>query len=146
MGRQVSSTFHVDLLRSPVNFSLASKMNRTDLNQNELRRRSIVKSILWRLIGIIWTWTGAYLIILLVPSSYKTAAFIATLIVIYHHSTRMIMYYFYERIWASVSWGRTESEKPMSGREKTLWIAGIIVSFSTIFFLIIHVTPMVKGE
>jgi uncharacterized membrane protein len=121
-------------------------MNKTASNQNESKRRSIVKAILWRFIGIIWTWIGAYAIIVLVPPSYKTAAFIATLIVIYHHSTRMIMYYFYERIWASVPWGRTEAVKPMSGREKALWIAGIIVSFSIIFFLIIYVTPMVKGK
>ncbi len=121
-------------------------MNKTVSNQNESRRRSIVKTLFWRFIGIIWTWIGAYVIILLVPPSYKTAAFIATLIVIYHHSTRMIMYYFYERIWASVSWGRTEPEKPMSGCEKALWIAGIIVFLSIIFFLIIYVTPMVKGK
>ena len=121
-------------------------MNRTNSNQNELRRRSVVKSLIWRLIGIFWTWIGAYLIILLVPPSYKTAAFIATLIVIYHHSTRMIMYYFYERLWASVSWGRAVNVKPMSGREKALWIVGIIVSFLIIFLLIIYVIPMVKGK
>jgi hypothetical protein len=27
----------------------------------EARRRTIVKTITWRLIGILWTWIGAYL-------------------------------------------------------------------------------------
>ncbi len=115
-------------------------------NQNELKRRSIVKALIWRLIGVFWTWIGAYLIILLLPPSYKTAAFIATLIVIYHHSTRMIMYYFYERIWTSVSWGRTQAVKPMSKLEKTLWIAATIFSLAVIFFLIIYITPMIKAR
>jgi len=111
----------------------------------ESKRRTIVKTLLWRFIGIIWTWVGAYFIILLIPPSYKTAAIIATLIVIYHHSTRLIMYYFYERIWASVSWGRTEISKPMSVREKILWITGTVVSFCIIIILIIYITPMIKG-
>ncbi len=72
----------------------------------DLKRRSLVKSIIWRIIGIGWTWIGAYFIVLLLPPNLKSASLIATLIVVYHHSTRMIMYYFYERIWSSISWGR----------------------------------------
>ena len=121
-------------------------MDRANSNQTEWRRRSLVKSLLWRAIGIAWTWIGAYLIISLVPSSYKTAACIATLIVIYHHSTRMIMYYFYERIWAAVSWGRTETARPMSRIEKAVWIVGIAISFSILIVLVIYVAPIVKGK
>ena len=72
----------------------------------ELKRRSLLKSIIWRVIGIAWTWIGTYFIVLLLPPNLKNAPVIATLIVVYHHSTRMIMYYFYERIWADISWGR----------------------------------------
>ena len=72
----------------------------------ELHRRSLVKALLWRIIGVIWTWIGAYVILMFVPPSKQSAAFIATLIVFYHHSTRMIMYYAYERVWASIGWGR----------------------------------------
>lgn len=114
--------------------------------QKELKRRSIIKAILWRFIGIIWTWVGSYFIILFVPPRYKTAALIATLIVIYHHSTRMIMYYFYERIWASVSWGRTDGAKAMTTGEIVAWSVGIIVSLTIAFFLIVYVTPTVKGK
>jgi len=76
----------------------------------DLKRRSLVKSIIWRIIGICWTWLGAYLIVKLLPANLKSASVIATLIVVYHHSTRMIMYYFYERIWSSISWGRKNYE------------------------------------
>ena len=51
----------------------------------ELKRRTIVKSLVWRVIGVIWTWIGAFLIIVSVPPSWKTAPVIAMLIVIYHH-------------------------------------------------------------
>ena len=56
----------------------------------ESKRRTVVKSLLWRIIGIVWTWVGAYIILIFIPEEYKTAAIIATLIVVYHHSTRMI--------------------------------------------------------
>lgn len=38
---------------------------------NELHRRTLVKSLLWRLIGIVWTWIGAYIILLFVPPSHQ---------------------------------------------------------------------------
>jgi hypothetical protein len=107
----------------------------------ELRRRSLVKAILWRLIGIGWTWLGAYVILLILPPARRSAALIATLIVLYHHSTRMVMYYAYERLWASVRWGRTAATRPMSVREKILWSLGILVALLLIFFLLLHVHP-----
>ena len=33
----------------------------------ELKRRTILKSLIWRLIGVVWTWIRAYFIILMVP-------------------------------------------------------------------------------
>ena len=112
----------------------------------ELRRRSIVKTVLWRIIGIMWTWVGAYFIVLLIPPSRKSAALIATLIVAYHHSTRMIMYYFYERIWSSVSWGRTGTMSPMSRKEWALWTIAVLTALVIIIFLIIHVGPRIKAK
>ncbi len=112
----------------------------------ELRRRSLVKSLLWRVIGVVWTWVGAYLIILLIPPSRRSAALIATVIVVYHHSTRMVMYYAYERIWASVSWGRGAAARPMSQTEKLIWAVGTIVALGLIFFLLLHVSPKIKAK
>ena len=112
----------------------------------ELRRRSLVKSLLWRIIGIVWTWVGAYIILLLVPPTHRPAILIATLIVIYHHSTRMVMYYVYERIWASVSWGRSTPALTMSWKEKILWLVGTAMALGLIFFLLLVVTPKIKAK
>jgi len=112
----------------------------------ELRRRSLVKSLLWRIIGVIWTWVGAYIILLLIPPAQRSAALIATVIVVYHHSTRMVMYYAYERIWASISWGRDLPARPMSWKEKLVWAAGTIATLALIFFLLLHVSPKIKAR
>ena len=72
----------------------------------ETRRRTLVKTVAWRLVGVIWTWIGAYLILQLTPEGYRSAAVLSTLIVTFHHSTRMVMYYGYERLWDTVTWGR----------------------------------------
>ena len=111
----------------------------------ELRRRSLVKSLLWRVIGVVWTWVGAYFILLLVPPSHRSAALIATLIVVYHHSTRMIMYYAYERLWASVAWGHDAVPVPMSRREKLLWSIGTMVALALIFFLLLEMHPRIRA-
>jgi len=118
--------------------------NETDVK--ELHRRSLVKSLLWRVIGVVWTWVGAYIILLFVPPSRQSAAFIATLIVVYHHSTRMVMYYVYERIWASIKWGRSAGPRPMSAKEKLLWSAGTAMTLATIFFLLLEVHPKIKAK
>ncbi len=114
----------------------------------ELRRRSVTKSLIWRIIGVVWTWVGAYLILALTPAKYRSASLMATAIVIYHHSTRMIMYYFYERVWSAIGWGKIDKgkkgEAAMSAREKLKWAVGIVVVLTIIFFLILYVTPLVK--
>ena len=116
----------------------------------ESRRRTIVKSLAWRVIGIGWTWVGAYIIILMVPPTWKNAAIIATLIVVYHHSTRMIMYYFYERLWARISWGKYNPEagsfEPMCLKDKIAWTLCSLAVLGAIFFLLIYITPLVKPK
>ena len=117
-----------------------------ETNMKELHRRSLVKSLLWRVIGVVWTWVGAYIILLFVPPSKQSAAFIATLIVVYHHSTRMVMYYAYERIWASIKWGRSAAPCPMSTKEKLLWSTGTTLALAAIFFLLLEVHPKMKAK
>lgn len=113
----------------------------------ETKRRTMVKTLLWRIIGIIWTWIGAYLIILFVPEKYSGAAMIATLIVIYHHSTRMIMYYFYERIWVNIEWGHLVGEKnEISLKTKIAWAIGIVITICIILYILIYVSPIMKGK
>lgn len=112
----------------------------------ELRRRTVVKSLLWRIIGVVWTWIGAYIILLLVPPVHRSAAVIATLIVVYHHATRMVMYYAYERIWASVAWGRQGGAAPMSRRTKVFWSIGTGLAVALIFILLLVVHPRIKAH
>jgi len=107
-------------------------------NIYETTRRTVVKTILWRIIGIIWSWIGAYLIILFIPAKYNTAAFLATLIVVFYQSTRMVMYYIYERIWIKTDWGRCKAEEdtiPLIG--KIAWIIGITISLVVVFYILI---------
>lgn len=113
---------------------------------SETSRRTLVKALLWRLIGIVWTWTGAYFIIRLLPESKAKAPLAATLIVIYHHSTRMVMYYFYERWWGRIAWGKTDSAGPASPKEKLLWTVGTCAALGLIFYLLLAVIPLVKGK
>jgi len=64
----------------------------------DTRTRSWVKSIVWRLIGIFLLGAIAYLVIgRWEEVSIVTLAF---------HSLRLILYYFHERLWERISWGR----------------------------------------
>ena len=114
----------------------------------ELRRRTITKSLLWRLIGIVWTWVGAYFILLLTPQRFRSASLMASAIVVYHHSTRMIMYYLYERIWSKIRWGRVDEDKletaAISPKRMLIWIFVVTLVLALIFFLILYVNPLMK--
>jgi len=114
----------------------------------ELRRRTITKSLLWRLIGIVWTWVGAYFILLLTPQRFRSASLMATAIVAYHHSTRMIMYYLYERIWSNICWGRIDEDKletvAISTKIKLIWIFVVMLVLALICFLILYVNPLME--
>jgi len=115
----------------------------------ELRRRSIVKSLVWRVIGVVWTWVGAFLILVLLPDARHRAAWVATLIVVYHHSTRMIMYYFYERVWTSLKWGRAGADgagRPMTPGEVVVWTLAIVALVAVIFAAIICLGPLMKAK
>jgi len=114
----------------------------------ETKRRTLVKTVAWRVIGIVWTWIGAYLILLFAPKRYQTAAVLSTFIVAFHHSTRMAMYYGYERVWAGVAWGRCEAEGPLAGDiawpARLAWTAVAIAVIVLILAIVLYVTPLVK--
>ena len=114
----------------------------------ETRRRTLVKTVAWRLIGIVWTWIGAYLILLFAPKRYRSAVALSTLIVAFHHSTRTAMYYGYERLWAGITWGRCEDGSPLAGdvtwTTKLAWTATAIAAIVLLLVTVLYVTPMVK--
>jgi len=136
-------------IESPPNIELCSGVshNNETINLNETRRRTIVKSIIWRIIGVVWTFVGAYLIILFVPSKYAGAFLLATFIAVFHHSTRLIMYYFYERIWISIKWGYSHySPQPLSTKEKILWIIATILVVSLLLYFLIFINPRIEPK
>ena len=59
------------------------------------------------------------------------------------------MYYFYERIWAAVVWGKYYVNEgkcvAMSIREKLIWTLSTLAMIAFIFSLIIYLTPMIKN-
>lgn len=121
--------------------------NTISMKYGESRRRSLIKSIVWRFIGIFWTWGGAYVIILFLPENQKTAFNIASLVTLWHHSTRMLMYYAYERLWSKINWGRHDQSHavpPISRSQKLLWSLGTIFCVSLILWLLLSVTPYIK--
>ena len=58
----------------------------------------------------------------------------------------MIMYYFYERLWATVSWGKydpgTDQFRPMSLKDRIIWTTSALVVIGFIFLLIFYVSPL----
>jgi len=71
----------------------------------DTKLRSLVKSIMWRVIGIALLGVISYLI----TRSWKEMSVITALF----HGIRVIMYYYHERLWERISWGRVKH--PLSG-------------------------------
>jgi len=70
--------------------------------------RSWAKSIVWRVIGIVLLGAISYLI----TGSWKEM----TIITLFFHSIRLVLYYFHERLWEHISWGKIKhplSELPV---------------------------------
>ena len=70
----------------------------------DTKRRSWVKSITWRVFGIILL--GA--ISLVVTRDWKAM----TTITLLFHGIRLVLYYYHERIWERISWGKVKEEAP----------------------------------
>ena len=64
----------------------------------DTKKRSWAKSIAWRIIGIALLGLIAYLI----TGDWKEMS----LITILFHGIRVILYYYHERAWERISWGR----------------------------------------
>jgi len=68
------------------------------MRNNEKRSRSALKTITWRITGTLDTFLISYLLTL----SIKIAVGIGSIEVF----TKIILYYFHERAWEKVSWGK----------------------------------------
>jgi len=70
---------------------------------NVTKSRSFVKALTWRTTGTLDT----FIISLLITKKPFIAASIASVEVL----TKIVLYYFHERIWNKVQWGRTIAKK-----------------------------------
>jgi len=68
------------------------------MSMRDRRARSLAKSITWRVSGVVILWIIAWA---LTGDVGQTSA-----ITIVFHAIRVILYYFHERIWERVKWGR----------------------------------------
>jgi len=64
----------------------------------ETRARAWVKSVVWRILGIVILGVISWL----VTHSLKEM----TVITIIFHGVRVILYYLHERVWERINWGR----------------------------------------
>ncbi len=76
----------------------ASKTTFDEDKKSEKPIRSIVKAISWRIVGTIDT----LIISFFITQKISLAASIASLEVL----TKMVLYFFHERIWNKVKWGK----------------------------------------
>jgi uncharacterized membrane protein len=65
---------------------------------NEIKTRSILKTIIWRFIATL----NSYLVLFYLNNSNKENLYKA----IYMNITGFFIYYFYERIWNFIKWGK----------------------------------------
>jgi uncharacterized membrane protein len=77
---------------------LFNSKNENYYKRGETKRRSIVKAITWRTLGTIDTIVIAYIL----TGEIKTALSIGGIEVF----TKMILYFFHERIWNMIKWGK----------------------------------------
>jgi uncharacterized membrane protein len=68
------------------------------MTQLESRKRSWVKSLAWRVIGLILLAAIVYW----VTGNWEEM----TVITLIFHGVRVVLYYFHERIWDQITWGR----------------------------------------
>lgn len=76
----------------------ASKTSFEEDKKSEKPLRSVVKAISWRIVGTIDT----LIISFFITQKISLAASIASLEVL----TKMVLYFFHERVWNNVKWGK----------------------------------------
>ncbi|MGJ8735940.1 DUF2061 domain-containing protein [Zobellia laminariae] len=76
----------------------ASKKNFSEDQKSERPIRSIAKAVSWRVIGTLDTLIVSYLL----TSEVAIAASIASIDFV----TKMFLYFFHERLWNKINWGK----------------------------------------
>lgn len=79
---------------------LLNKKNSDHYKHGETKRRSVVKAFSWRTIGTLDTITISYFL----TGEITTAISIGGIEIF----TKMILYFFHERLWNAISWGKRD--------------------------------------
>ncbi len=72
------------------------------------RSRSLVKAITWRIVGSLDTFIVSFTIASLFHHPLAGAATLAGSIASTETVTKIFLYFFHERVWARVRWGRAD--------------------------------------
>lgn len=76
---------------------------KTSINKmTDTKKRSLAKSLTWRIIGILILGAITYFI----TGSWGET----TIIAFTFHGIRFVLYYYHERIWENIQWGRKPPE------------------------------------
>ncbi len=81
-----------------INNPSGEKISKTDEQPAEKVKRSLAKTISWRVIGTLDTLVLSWIIV----GEVKTAAAIASV----EFVSKMILYFFHERAWNKIKWGK----------------------------------------
>lgn len=65
----------------------------------------MLKSIIWRIIGIFVLWVVSYIFTGSIP--------VSTWITVVHHTSFIIIYYLHERMWLKIKWKTTDKDKKL---------------------------------
>ena len=63
----------------------------------QTQKRIVIKTVIYRILGILITFTGGFLF----TNNFKSAFMVTILIEV----MQMIVYFFYEQLWNKIEWG-----------------------------------------
>ena len=72
------------------------------------RSRSLIKAVTWRMVGSIDTFVLSFVIQMIFGMDLHKSAKVAISVAAVETITKIILYYFHERAWARVPWGRAD--------------------------------------
>lgn len=73
----------------------------------ELARRSVAKTFSWRALASLDTLALSFIVLyVLAPAGLQETATAAGVIAALEVPNKLLLYYFHERIWARISWGK----------------------------------------
>jgi uncharacterized membrane protein len=78
------------------------------INAPVARSRSLVKAITWRVVGSLDTFVLSFIVPMIFGLPMGKSAKVALSIASVESVTKILLFYFHERAWARVRWGRAD--------------------------------------